>query len=48
VVGYDNSHGNHHRHFAGAKEEFAFVSYQKLLERFLNEVRELRQEKEPI
>jgi hypothetical protein len=48
VLGYDNSHGDHHRHFAGAEEKFAFISYEKLLERFLNEVRELRQKKEPI
>jgi hypothetical protein len=48
VVGYDNSRGDHHRHFAGTEEKFAFISYEKLLERFLNEVRELRQEKEPI
>jgi len=48
VLGYDSSHGYHHRHYAGAKENFAFVSYEKLLKRFLNEVRELRQKKEPI
>lgn len=48
VVGYDDSHGDHHRHFAGAEERFAFISYEKLLERFLNEVRELRQKKESI
>ena len=48
VVGYDNNHGDHHRHFAGAEEKFAFISYEKLLERFLNEVRELRQKKESI
>ena len=48
VVGYDNSHGKHHRHFAGAVEKFAFVSYEKLLERFLDEVLELRRKKEPI
>jgi len=48
VVGYDNNHGDHHRHFAGAAEKFAFISYKGLLERFLDEVRELRQEKEPI
>ena len=48
VLGYDNNHGDHHRHFAGAEEKFAFISYEKLLERFLNEVRELRQKKEPI
>ena len=47
-MGYDNSHGAHHRHFAGAEETVAFVTYERLLERFLNEVRELRQEKEPI
>ncbi len=48
VVGYDNSHGDHHRHFAGTEENFAFISYEGLLERFLDEVRELRQKKEPI
>src|ERR1035437_5038345 len=48
VVGYDNSHGDHHRHFAGAKEKFAFVNYERLLERFLDEVRELRQKRESI
>jgi len=44
----DNSHGEHHRHFADAEENFAFISYKGLTERFLDEVRELRQEKEPI
>ena len=48
VLGYDNNHGEHHRHFAGAEEKFAFISYEGLLERFLDEVRELRQKKEPI
>ena len=48
VLGYDNNHGDHHRHFAGAEEEVAFISYAKLLERFLKEVRELRQKREPI
>ena len=48
VVGYDNNHGDHHRHFVGVEEKFAFISYEKLLERFLNEVRELRQKKELI
>ncbi len=48
VVGYDNSHCVHHRHFAGAEERFAFISYERLLERFLDEVRELRQKREPI
>ena len=46
VVGYDNHHGHHHRHFMGEEERFAFSSYEKLLRRFLNEVRELRGRKE--
>jgi len=45
MVGYDNSHGDHHRHFAGAEETVAFFSYERLLERFLGEVRELRQKR---
>ena len=48
VLGYDNNHGHHHRHYAGAEEKFSFVSYEKLLERFLDEVRRLREKKEPI
>jgi Family of unknown function (DUF6516) len=48
VVGYDNHHGDHHRHFVGAEEKVAFISYARLLERFLNEARELRQKKESI
>lgn len=48
VLGYDNNHGDHHRHFAGTGEKFAFLGYEKLLERFLKEVRELRQKKESI
>src|SRR5262252_1983751 len=48
VLGYDCSHGHHHRHYAGEEEEFKFVSYEKLLKRFLKEVRELRERKEPL
>ena len=48
ALGYDNSHGYHHRHYAGAQEKFSFVSYEKLLKRFLKEVRELREKKEPL
>jgi hypothetical protein len=48
VLGYDNRHGDHHRHFVGAEEKVAFITYEKLLERFLKEVRELRQKKESI
>ena len=47
-MGYENNQGDHHRHFAGAEEKFAFSSYEVLLQRFLDEVRELRQKKETI
>lgn len=48
VLGYDNKHGHHHRHFAGAEERFTFRGYERLLHRFLNEVRELRARKGAI
>jgi Family of unknown function (DUF6516) len=47
VLGYDNSHGHHHRHFMGAVAAFEFRSYQKLVDRFQGEVEALwRQEDE--
>ena len=41
VLGYDNSHGYHHRHFMGEVEPFAFEGYSALFERFHKEVHEL-------
>jgi hypothetical protein len=41
VLGYDNSHGHHHRHFMGATEPVEFESYETLVDRFREEVREL-------
>ena len=37
VLGYDNQHGGHHRHFMGKVEPFAFVSFEELEERFQRE-----------
>jgi hypothetical protein len=48
VLGYDNSHEFHHRHYAGAEEKFSFASREKVMKRFLGEVRGLRDRKEPI
>jgi hypothetical protein len=42
VLGYDNAHGVHERHFKGETEIFAFDNYENVLERFLDEVRRLR------
>jgi Family of unknown function (DUF6516) len=44
VLGYDNSHGHHHRHFKGVVEPFEYVDYQGVRDCFDDEVRELREE----
>jgi hypothetical protein len=41
VLGYDNSHSYHHRHYMGTVETAAFDSYEALLDRFSKEVKEL-------
>ena len=41
VLGYDNSHDYHHRHFMGAIEPVEFENYQALATRFHEEVMEL-------
>lgn len=46
VLGYDSSHGFHHRHFMGVAEEFEFESYSDLAARFRREVEELWREED--
>ena len=29
MLGYDNSHGHHHRHYAGRQKEFFFITYEQ-------------------
>lgn len=41
VLGYDNRHGYHHRHFMGSIEPVAFTTYTALVKRFIAEVHEL-------
>ena len=41
VLGYDNSHDHHHRHFMGGQESFEFTGYEALAAQFYDEVREL-------
>ena len=45
VLGYDNSHGFHHKHFKGAVMSFEYKNYDLLLRQFLAEVSRLRREK---
>lgn len=44
VLGYDNSHGKHHRHYMGKASEIEFDSYDALLARFIAEVAKLREQ----
>ncbi len=41
VLGYDNSHGVHHRHFMGEVSAVDFSSYKELADKFRQEVIEL-------
>ena len=41
VLGYDNHHGHHHRHFMGTVEPVEFNGYESLAGRFHKEVIEL-------
>ena len=41
ILGYDNTHGRHHRHYCGRTEPVAFSSYQALVKRFEKEMREI-------
>ena len=43
VVGYDNAHGRHERHFMGTVQEVDFVSYEATLAKFQGEVRQYRE-----
>jgi len=44
VLGYDSSHGHHHRHYKGKTEPVDFTSFTELEQRFEMEVMELRNE----
>jgi len=45
VLGYDNAHDYHHRHFRGEVTEVKFIGYDELVSKFEAEVQELwRQE----
>lgn len=40
VLGYDNSHGKHHRHFMGRTELILYAGYEDVLLRFQRELEE--------
>jgi Family of unknown function (DUF6516) len=41
VLGYDNAHGYHHRHYRGGESEYSFTSYAALVRRFKREAKKL-------
>ena len=41
VLGYDNSHGQHHRHFMGSVEPVELDSYEAIVQRFDHELAEI-------
>jgi hypothetical protein len=43
VLGYDNSHGYHHRHFMGKEEPVNFKNYETTAEKFEKEWRALHE-----
>lgn len=46
VLGYDNAHGRHERHFMGTVKEIPYEGYEPLSERFYREVSEWRKHHE--
>lgn len=43
VLGYDNAHGQHERHWMGSVKAVRFISYERTLRRFLDEVEALKE-----
>jgi len=43
VLGYDNSHGYHHRHYMGKEEKVDFSSYEEIVDRFESEWRKIHE-----
>ncbi|HKW67172.1 MAG TPA: DUF6516 family protein [Terriglobales bacterium] len=41
VLGYDNGHNYHHRHFMGQTEDVVFRNYEEIADRFRGEVYDL-------
>jgi hypothetical protein len=44
VLGYDNAHGHHHRHYMGSSQRYAFKNMQNLLRDFSRDLNRIKQE----
>ena len=43
VLGYDNSHGYHHKHFMGKEEKVSFSTFEEIANNFEAEWREIHE-----
>ncbi|HWG20235.1 MAG TPA: DUF6516 family protein [Terracidiphilus sp.] len=43
VLGYDNAHGIHERHWMGKPERIEFIDYKTTLDRFIRELEDLKE-----
>jgi len=43
VLGYDNNHGHHHRHFMGREEPVNFRHYEEVAKKFEREWRKIHE-----
>lgn len=44
VLGYDNAHGSHERHWMGSSEIVAWRDYATIFNRFMRELEELKEQ----
>lgn len=45
MLGYDNAHGHHHRHYLGKVEPIEFISFEDIEDRFEKDFMEIRSKK---
>ena len=45
MLGYDNAHGHHHRHYLGKVEPIEFTSFEDIEDRFEKDFIEIRSKK---
>jgi len=48
VLGYDNAHGYHHKHYMGKVEPIAFISFEKVEKKFQSEFEVLHAEAKKV
>jgi hypothetical protein len=45
MLGYDNAHGHHHRHYLGKVDPIEFTSFEDIEDRFEKDFMEIRSKK---